>query len=51
VVDHGEIVERGTHEELLTGDGFYRRIHDLQLRPQDADVTVGDLAPAAGGDV
>jgi ATP-binding cassette subfamily B protein len=51
VVDHGEIVERGTHEGLLTGDGFYRRIHDLQLRPQDADVTVGDLAPAAGGDV
>ena len=51
VVDHGEIVERGTHEELLTGDGFYRRIHDLQLKPQDADVTVGDLAPAAGGDL
>ena len=47
VVDHGEIVERGTHEELLARDGFYRRIHDLQLR----DAAIGDLASAAGGDV
>ena len=35
----------------LARDGFYRRIHDLQLTPQDVDATVGDLAPAAGGDL
>ena len=35
VLDDGEIVERGTHDELLARDGFYRRIYDLQLRPQD----------------
>ena len=35
VLDDGEIVERGTHEELLERNGFYRGIYDLQLRPQD----------------
>ena len=35
VLEDGEIVERGTHDELLARDGFYRRIYDMQLRPQD----------------
>ncbi len=35
VLEDGEIVERGTHDELLERDGFYRRIYDMQLRPQD----------------
>ena len=35
VMEGGEIVERGAHDELLERDGFYRRIYDLQLRPQD----------------
>ncbi len=35
VLDQGKIVERGTHEELLASDGFYRRIYDIQLRPQE----------------
>ena len=34
VLEDGEIVERGTHDELLARDGFYRRIYDMQLRPQ-----------------
>ena len=25
VVDHGKIVQQGTHEELVAGDGLYRR--------------------------
>jgi len=25
VVDHGEIVQQGTHEELVAVDGLYRR--------------------------
>ena len=35
VLDRGRIVERGSHEELLELNGFYRRIHDLQLRPAE----------------
>ena len=35
VLDEGEIAERGTHAELLDRGGLYRRIYDLQLRPQE----------------
>ena len=35
VLDRGKVVERGSHDELLRGDGFYRRIYDLQIRPQE----------------
>jgi ATP-binding cassette subfamily B protein len=31
VMDQGQIVERGTHEELLSSGGLYKEIHDLQL--------------------
>jgi ATP-binding cassette subfamily B protein len=30
VLDQGEIVQRGTHEELLSTDGLYRTLHDIQ---------------------
>jgi ATP-binding cassette subfamily B protein len=32
VLDHGRIVQRGTHEELMRHEGMYRRIHDMQAR-------------------
>ena len=35
VLEDGRIVDRGTHQELLAMDGLYRRIYDLQLRPQE----------------
>jgi ATP-binding cassette subfamily B protein len=31
VMDKGQIVEQGTHEELLKAGGLYKEIHDLQL--------------------
>ena len=31
VVDHGEIVERGTHHELLEKDGLYARLYNEQF--------------------
>ena len=35
VLDHGKIVERGPHEILLSQQGIYRQIYDLQLKPQE----------------
>jgi ATP-binding cassette subfamily B protein len=35
VMDRGEVVERGRHEELLKKNGFYRRIYDLELKDQE----------------
>ena len=31
VMHHGRLVEEGSHEELLEGDGLYRRLHELQF--------------------
>ena len=35
VLKNGEVVERGTHQQLLALDGQYREIYELQLRPQE----------------
>jgi ATP-binding cassette subfamily B protein len=35
VMDHGRIVQRGTHYELLAQGGLYREIYELQLRDQE----------------
>ena len=38
VMDQGKIVESGTHEELLTKNGIYHQIYDLQSRSQQQEV-------------
>jgi ATP-binding cassette subfamily B protein len=40
VIDRGEIVERGTHEELLRGEGYYADLHSRQLL--EDELTVSD---------
>ena len=35
-VDQGQIMERGTHDELMKRDGKYRLFYDLQFRDQRA---------------
>jgi ATP-binding cassette subfamily B protein len=32
VIDGGQIVEQGSHEELMRGDGQYARLFSLQAR-------------------
>ncbi|MGX5804174.1 ABC transporter ATP-binding protein [Bradyrhizobium sp. Arg314] len=43
-VENGEIVERGTHEELLAKRGRYKALHNLQTRPGNDVLSVDEGA-------
>ena len=47
VMEHGSIVEQGTHEELLEAGGAYRRLHDAQF--SGAAVAVDEALGAGTG--
>ena len=49
VMHKGEIRERGTHRELLSMDGLYRKLHDLQYADEKHRVS-GDGASASIGE-
>ncbi len=36
VLDEGELVEQGTHDELLVKDGLYKALYETQFRPEPA---------------
>ncbi|HEY9290945.1 MAG TPA: ABC transporter ATP-binding protein [Microlunatus sp.] len=45
VVDHGRIIESGTHDQLLAAGGLYAELYRTQFRAEDSPST---LKPAAG---
>ncbi|MGH8057606.1 MAG: ABC transporter ATP-binding protein, partial [Candidatus Entotheonellia bacterium] len=49
VLQEGEIVEQGTHPELMAQHGIYRDIYELQLRPQEEMLLDAALVKEKGG--
>jgi len=36
VIENGQIVEQGTHDELLLSEGRYRQLYEMQFKDQAA---------------
>jgi ATP-binding cassette subfamily B protein len=50
VLDHGRIVQRGKHEDLLQQPGIYRQIYDIQTRIEaELEKEVGSASAAVAG--
>lgn len=50
VFEDGHITQRGTHDELLEQDGFYRELYDLQLKDQEEAARPGETIEEAHPD-
>ena len=49
VMDRGQIVESGSHRELLKKEGAYFRLHQMQFQEQAEILTAMDNIPGADG--
>ena len=41
VLDHGRIIQRGTHDELIHQEGLYKRINSIQNSLEDELDAIG----------
>jgi ATP-binding cassette subfamily B protein len=47
VIDHGQVRERGRHEELLAAGGLYAELYHTQFAGQEARLAHADERAAA----
>ena len=47
VFHHGEIRERGTHEQLMQGSGLYRKLYEIQYRDSAVDTIIDTITPVS----
>jgi ATP-binding cassette subfamily B protein len=45
VLDRGQVVEEGSHDELMARQGAYYNLYQAQARNVDADMDDADVAP------
>jgi ATP-binding cassette subfamily B protein len=43
VLDQGQLVEKGTHQELLAQNGLYASLYETQFRPIEERAEIGDV--------
>ena len=43
VLDDGQIIQQGTHKQLIQEDGLYKIIYELQFNPKNVDQVFDDL--------
>jgi ATP-binding cassette subfamily B protein len=48
VLNHGQLVEQGTHAELLARDGLYAELYERQFRDPAEQTAAAQLQPAIG---
>lgn len=35
VIDHGQLIEEGAHQDLLKHNGYYKKLHDVQFQKEE----------------
>ncbi|MBI2811457.1 MAG: ABC transporter ATP-binding protein [Candidatus Melainabacteria bacterium] len=51
VIDHGELVEGGTHSELMALDGVYAKLYRQQFRERDSETVLEGVLDGVSEDV